>query len=165
MPGKIFSRIISGGQTGVNRAALDVAIEFGIPCGGWCPRGRMAEDGPIDPKYPLRETKSQEYQFRTEANVIEAEGTLILTMGKLPEGAAYAAKAALRHRKPHLIIDLNKKIKPDAILKWAAAHKIRVVNIAGPKESRKPGIYEKTRQFLHTVLAGGGKEEKQGQEE
>lgn len=164
MPGAIFSKIISGGQTGVNRAALDAAIEFGIPCGGWCSRGRMAEDGPIDPRYPLRETKSQEYQIRTEANVIEAEGTLILTMGKLTEGAAYAAKVALRYRKPHLIVDLNKKIKPDTVLKWAVAHKVRAVNIAGPKESKKPGIYGKTRQFLQAVLAEGKKEERQAQE-
>ena len=165
MSGIIFSRILSGGQTGVNRAALDVAIELGIPCGGWCPRGRRAEDGPIDPKYPLRETKSQEYQFQTEANVIEAEGTLILTMGKLTEGAAFAAQVALKYRKPHLIVDLNKKVKPNVVLNWAAAHKIRAVNIAGPKESKKPGIYEKAKQFLQTVLVGEKKEGKQGREE
>ncbi|MCX5912053.1 MAG: putative molybdenum carrier protein, partial [Deltaproteobacteria bacterium] len=105
MLGIIFSKIISGGQTGVNRAALDVAIEFGIPCGGWCPKGRKAEDGPIDPKYSLKETKSQEYQFRTEANVIEADGTLILTIGKPTGGTAYTAQMAFKYRKPHLVVD------------------------------------------------------------
>lgn len=78
MPGIIFSKVISGGQTGVDRAALDVALKLGIPCGGWCPKGRKAEDGPIAPKYPLKEAKSAQYQFRTEANVMEADGTLIV---------------------------------------------------------------------------------------
>jgi hypothetical protein len=156
MPGIIFSKIISGGQTGVNRAALDVAIEFGIPCGGWCPKGRRAEDGPIDRKYPLKETKSQEYQFRSEANVIEADGTLILTIGRPMEGTAYTAQMAFKYRKPHLVVDLKKKFKPKAVLDWAEAHKVRILNVAGPKESKNPGIYEKARQFLQTILADPG---------
>jgi predicted Rossmann-fold nucleotide-binding protein len=154
MPGIIFSKIISGGQTGVNRAALDVAIEIGIPCGGWCPKGRRAEDGPIDPKYPLKETKSQEYQIRSDVNVISADGTLILTIGKLTEGTAYTAQMALKYRKPHLVVDLEKKIKPKVVFDWAEAHKIRVLNVAGPRESKKPGIYEKAKQFLQTILVG-----------
>jgi len=153
MSGIIFSKIISGGQTGVNRAALDVAIEFGIPCGGWCPKGRKAEDGPIDPKYPLKETKSQEYQFRTEANVIEADGTLILTIGKPTGGTAYTAQMAFKYRKPHLVVDLKKKIKPKVVLDWAEDHKIRVLNVAGPRESKNPGIYEKAKRFLQTILS------------
>ena len=152
MAGIIFSKIISGGQTGVNRAALDIAIENGIPCGGWCPRGRRAEDGPIDPKYPLKETKSQEYQFRSEANVIAAEGTLILTIGKLTEGTAYTAQMALKYRKPYLIVDLKKKIEPKAVREWASAHKIHVLNVSGPRESKKPGIYEKAKRFLQGIL-------------
>ena len=152
MPGIIFSKIISGGQTGVNRAALDVAIEFGIPCAGWCPKGRKAEDGPIDPQYPLKETKSQEYQIRTEANVIGSDGTLILTIGKLTEGTAYTAQMALKYRKPYCVVDLEKKIKPKRVLDWAEAHKIRVLNVAGPRESKKPGIYERAKQFLQTIL-------------
>ncbi len=154
MPGKIFSKIISGGQTGVNRAALDVAIEYGIPCGGWCPRGRRAEDGSIDPKYPLKETKSQEYQFCSEANVIAADGTLILTMGKLTEGSAYTAQMALKSRKPHIVVDLKKKFNPQAVLDWAEAHKVHLLNVAGPRESKKPGIYERAKQCLQTVLVG-----------
>jgi hypothetical protein len=152
MPGIIFSKIISGGQTGVNRAALDVAIELGLPCGGWCPKGRRAEDGPIDPKYPLKETKSQEYQVRTEANVIGSDGTLILTIGKLTEGTAYTAQMALKYRKPHLIVDLKKKINPKVVLDWAETHKIHALNVSGPRESKKAGIYEKAKQFLQTIL-------------
>ena len=75
----MFTKIISGGQTGVDRAALDVALELGLPCGGWCPRGRRAEDGPIDPRYPLTETPWDGYPQRTEWNVRDADGTLILT--------------------------------------------------------------------------------------
>ncbi len=154
MPGIVFSKIISGGQTGVNRAALDVAIAVGIPCGGFCPKGRRAEDGAIDPKYPLKETKSPEYQFRTEANVIEADGTLILTIGKPTGGTAYTAQMAFKYKKPHLVVDLKKKTKPKAVLDWAEAHGIRVLNVAGPRESKIPGIYEKAKQFLEKILAG-----------
>jgi predicted Rossmann-fold nucleotide-binding protein len=75
----LIKRIISGGQTGVDRAALDVALELGIPCGGWCPKGRLAEDGSIDLRYPLKETNSSEYRERTEKNVEDSDGTLILT--------------------------------------------------------------------------------------
>ena len=81
-------RIVSGGQTGVDRAALDVAIELGVPCGGWCPRGRKAEDGPIAARYPLRETNSVSYRVRTERNVRESDGVLILTWGPPREGTA-----------------------------------------------------------------------------
>ena len=76
-------QIISGGQTGVDRAALDVALDAGLPCGGWCPRGRRAEDGPIVAQYPLMETDSPDYQMRTRRNVEDADATLILTLGPL----------------------------------------------------------------------------------
>ena len=81
MSKKIYyvQKIISGGQTGVDRAALDLALEFGIPCGGWCPRGRRAEDGPINTRYPLTETSSTDYGVKTKRNVKESDGTLILT--------------------------------------------------------------------------------------
>ena len=152
MPGIVFSKIISGGQTGVDRAALDVALELGIPCGGWCPKGRRAEDGPIDLKYPLKETKSEEYPVRTEANVIEADGTLILTIGKPTEGTAYTGKMAMKCKKPHLVVDMKKKIKPEMVLEWARAHQIGVLNVAGPRESKCPGIYEKAKNFLKSIL-------------
>ena len=152
MPGIVFSKIISGGQTGVDRAALDVALEFGIPCGGWCPKGRRAEDGPIDPKYPLKETKSEEYPVRTEANVIEADGTLILTVGKPTGGTAYTIKIAVKFKKPYRIVDLGKNPKREAVLKWANAYNIRVLNVAGPRESKFPGIYENAKIFLEGIL-------------
>ena len=152
MPEIIFAKIISGGQTGVDRAALDVALELDIPCGGWCPKGRRAEDGPIDPKYPLKETKSEEYPVRTEANVIEADGTLILTVGKPTGGTAYTVKKAVKFKKPYRIVDLGKNPKPEAVLKWANAYNISVLNVAGPRESKFPGIYENAKIFLEGIL-------------
>ena len=115
---------------------MDVALELDISCGGWCPKGRRAEEGPIDPQYPLKETKSKEYPFRTEANVIQADGTLILTVGKPAEGTAYTVQMAVKHRKPHLIVDLRKKVKIEMVLEWAEARKIRVMNVGGPRESK-----------------------------
>ena len=92
MPKSIFAKIISGGQTGVERAALDIALERGIPCGGWCLKGRIAEDGRIDSRYPLRETKRNYLWERTERNVKMSDGTLILTWGPSKVGAALTLK-------------------------------------------------------------------------
>jgi hypothetical protein len=153
MPGIIFSKIISGGQTGVDRAALDVALEFGIPCGGWCTKGRRAEDGPIDLKYPLKETKSAKYQFRTEANVMEADGTLILTSGIPTGGTAFTIEVALKHKKPYLVIDLNRKPNPSLVRDWGNMLKIGILNVAGPRESKIPGIYGMGKNFLESILA------------
>ncbi len=83
-----IAKIISGGQTGVDRAALDVAIELELPCGGWCPRGRLAEDGTVPDRYPLQETRSAEYAERTERNVIDSDGTLIIATRPLTGGTA-----------------------------------------------------------------------------
>jgi hypothetical protein len=137
----IFSKVISGGQTGVDRAALDVALELGIPCGGWCPKGRKAEDGPIDPKYPLKETTSPNYALRTEKNVREADGTLVLTKGPVSGGTALTVQLAIQYEKPYLIIDLYNKIDPLIVREWGEKNKIEILNVAGPKESRVPGIH------------------------
>jgi len=154
MPDCIFAKIISGGQTGVARAALDAALQYAIPCGGWCSKGRKAEDGPIDGRYPLKETNSPHYEVRIEANVIGSDGTLILTEGKPTGGTAYAIQMAIKNKKPYLAIDLRKKAKISIsmIQEWAANRKIRVVNIAGPRESKVPGIYEKAKSFLDAAL-------------
>lgn len=99
----LIERIISGGQSGADRAALDFAIERGIPHGGWCPRGRKAEDGPIDPRYRLRETPSTGYAQRTLWNVRDSDGTVIFTIAdRLKGGSRQTAALARKHCKPCL---------------------------------------------------------------
>jgi hypothetical protein len=149
----ILQRIVSGGQTGVDRAALDVALELGVPCGGWCPKGRRAEDGPLPERYPLQETTSDAYPQRTARNVRDSDGTLILTRGEPDRGTALTARLAERYRKPCLILDLSEQPSPQTVRAWAEAHRVRVLNVAGPRESSKPDIYTAAAQFLATVLA------------
>lgn len=153
MRGFPIEMIVSGGQTGVDRAALDLAIELGIPCGGWCPRGRRAEDGPLPTCYPLKETPSADYEQRTEWNVRDSDGTLILARGKLSGGTALTAGLARRLRKPCLVLDLLKKgLDFRAAPRWIEEHAIRVLNVAGPRESLAPGIYLQAKGFLKEAL-------------
>ncbi|MGO8990315.1 MAG: putative molybdenum carrier protein [bacterium] len=152
---KTFSRIekiVSGGQTGVDRAALDVALELGIPCGGWCPKGRRAEDGPIDIRYPLKETHSTNYRIRTEKNVRDSDGTLIFTWGKPKGGTALTIRFAQKYKRPYLMVDLSERGDPETVRKWVEANQIKVLNIAGLRESESPGIYERTVDFLKEVF-------------
>jgi hypothetical protein len=150
---KIFSKIISGGQTGVDRAALDAALELGLAAGGWCPKGRRAEDGPIDLKYPLRETDSAAYPIRTEKNILEADGTLILARGRLKGGTALTIKLARFHKRPYLVIDFNKGTDKKAVWEWAKGNEVAVLNVAGPREGEAPGIHEQAFGFLKEVLS------------
>jgi predicted Rossmann-fold nucleotide-binding protein len=149
-----MKRIVSGGQTGVDRAALDIALELGIPCGGWCPRGRRAEDGPIPENYPLAETPSQEYPERTEWNVRDADGTLILTRGKPDRGTALTVKLANRHRKPVFVVDLSAPANDEMekIRTWLRRQSIAVLNVAGPRESSCAGISAQASAFLRKLL-------------
>ena len=146
-----LEQIVSGGQTGVDRAALDVALELGIPCGGWCPKGRRAEDGSISDAYPLRESPTANYAERTALNVKDSDGTLILLRGPLRGGTALTKTFAERYRRPFLIVDLR-----DATLQlihdWLTANSIRVLNVAGPRESSQPGIARQTIAFLRMLL-------------
>ena len=103
----MIEKIISGAQTGADRAALDAAIELGIPHGGWVPKGRLAEDGVIPQKYHLEEMPTESYAHRTEQNVVASEGTLILAHGQLSGGSALTKEFAEKHRRPCLNIDLN----------------------------------------------------------
>jgi hypothetical protein len=145
-------QILSGGQTGVDRAALDVAQELGLPRGGWCPHGRRAEDGPIPECYPLKETASSRYPPRTACNVRDSDGTLVLTHGPPDRGTALTIRLAERYRKPCLVLDLADEPDPGEVRGWLAAHGLRVLNIAGPRESSQPGIYRQARVFLRTAL-------------
>lgn len=149
----MLQRVISGGQTGVDRAALDVALELAIPCGGKCPRGRRAEDGRIDPRYPLEETSSEDYAVRTESNVRDSDGTLILLAGPPDRGTSLTIAKAQQHERPCLLLDLE---APDssvaAVLFWAESNGVEILNVAGPRESSSPGIYDMARTFLRDLF-------------
>jgi hypothetical protein len=149
----MIERIISGGQTGVDRAALDAALALGIPCGGWCPKGRRAEDGRIPERYPLEEASSSEYPVRTQMNVEDSDGTLVLSSGSPRGGTALTIKLARRLNKPYLLIDLSQEADPRKVRDWLKNNAIQVLNVAGPREGESPGIHEKASSFLREVLA------------
>jgi len=141
-------RIVSGGQTGVDRAALDVALRLRIPHGGWCPRGRLAEDGRIPAKYQLDEVDSPEYPVRTERNVLDSDGTLILCRGKPTGGTELTLRLAERRRKPHLVVDLDRPPECETVRRWLAELAIATLNVAGPRQSQCPGIAAQAAEFL-----------------
>ena len=149
-----MAKIISGGQTGVDRAALDAARALGLSRGGWCPRGRRAEDGAIPPAYPLRETASRGYANRTLRNVREADATLILCRGGLSGGSGLTAALARKLGKPALVVDLAGQPDAARVLAWARRHQVAVLNVAGPRESKCPGIQGQATRFLLEALDG-----------
>ncbi len=149
--------IISGGQTGVDRGALDAALACGAPCGGWCPAGRRAEDGRIPDRYPLRETPSADSAERTRWNVRDSDGTLILGFGQISGGTALTRDLCAALGRPCLVIDLDRTPPEDAaaaIRRFAAAHAIRRLNVAGPRASEAAGAYEGARAILTLALRG-----------
>jgi len=149
-PNAFLTRILSGGQTGVDRAALDAAIEFGIPHGGWCPKDRMAEDGRIPLKYRLKETFSPDYAVRTRLNVRDADGTLILYREPLEGGTALTWQFAVEMEKPVLLVELGFPPVFEAFRLWLLENSIRTLNIAGPRESQRPGISKEAKSLVLT---------------
>jgi len=147
-------KIVSGGQTGVDRAALDVALKFDIPCGGWCPKGRKAEDGPIAIKYPLQETDTAEYAQRTKLNVRDSDGTLILTWGKPQGGTLLTVKLAQKLHKPYLVINMQENQNVNSVIKWIEQDNIKVLNIAGPRQSFAAFVYKEASAFLTKIMEG-----------
>jgi predicted Rossmann fold nucleotide-binding protein DprA/Smf involved in DNA uptake len=147
-----LEKIISGGQTGVDRAALDVALETGIPRGGWCPQGRKAEDGRIPDHYPLQEASSPDYPLRTRLNVEDSDGTLVITLGSPKGGTALTLKLAKKLGKPFLLVDLAGRADPAEVRQWIQKNQIRILNVAGPREGESVGILEKASAFLLEVL-------------
>jgi hypothetical protein len=149
-------RIVSGGQTGVDRGALDFAIGRGIEHGGWVPKGRRAEDGPLPPAYQMRETETWRYTERTRRNVLDSDGTLIVREGRLSGGTALTKILAVRAGKPLLVIDISRTAVEDAInaiRRWIEENTISALNVAGPRESQRPGIYGRTRALLELVFS------------
>jgi hypothetical protein len=150
----MISKIVSGGQSGVDRAALDAAIRLGIPHGGWVPKGRRAEDGPLPATYTMRETRTAAYPERTERNVRDSDGTLLISHGRLRGGSEYTRQMALKHRRPFLHVDLKRMPAFQAALtisRWLGENSVRTLNVAGPRASKDPGIYQDTLRLLEAV--------------
>lgn len=154
----MLSKIISGGQTGADRAALDAAMRSGIPHGGWIPKGRRAEDGPLAATYRLREMPTENYAERTEKNVMDSDGTLIVSHGAPTGGTEHTRKMALKHGKHMLHIDLNlyANLMDAALLvrDWLAIHNIQTLNVAGPRASKDSRIYALTLALMTHLFQG-----------
>lgn len=136
-----LARIVSGGQTGVDRGVLDAALDAGFPCGGWCPEGRIAEDGVIPERYPLVEQAGAGYEERTLANVVDSDGTAILYFGELEGGTRLTRDYCVERGKPYELIDAAVTEPRDAALKIAAfveRNRLAVLNFAGPRASKVP---------------------------
>jgi hypothetical protein len=149
-------KIISGGQTGADRAALDVALTLSLPIGGGCPKGRRAEDGMIPDRYPLTETPEADYDTRTRRNVEDSDGTLILNLGTLDGGTALTVAHARQIGKPCLVVALEEGIEPATFRDWLAENHITVLNVAGPRASKRPGVYAAACRLLDTLLQNSG---------
>ncbi|MGD9896759.1 MAG: putative molybdenum carrier protein [Candidatus Methylacidiphilaceae bacterium] len=137
----LLAKIISGGQTGADRAGLDWALAHGISAGGWCPHGRRAEDGPIPDRYPLEETPSEDYAKRTLWNVRDSDGTAIFTVDPaLQGGSRLTAEAATDLGKPWIHLDAETPFPGERLRAHLEEHRIRVLNVAGSRGSREPGV-------------------------
>ena len=147
-----ISKIITGGQTGVDRAALDAALEHDIPHGGWCPKGRVAEDGIIDKKYNLMDMPDKNYSSRTKQNVKDSDATFIIYRDSLSGGTLLTYNYAKRINKPVYKLDLTKQFLLDDTLEWLLIHSVQILNIAGPRESLNKGIYVEAKEIINELF-------------
>lgn len=160
-----LTKIVSGGQTGVDRAALDAAINAGIETGGWCPRDRRSEDGSIPLRYPLRETASKSYAVRTEWNVRDSDATLILVLDRISSGTRLTIDSAKTQTRPLRIEHLcpaaaktliDDEVSPEQqiadVVDWISREKVRTLNVAGPRGSSHKDVYQKSLHFLTKLL-------------
>ena len=149
--------IWSGGQTGVDRAAWDAAIACGLAHDGWVPRGRLSEDGAVPARYTCRETKTAEYPDRTERNLRDADATLILSFGKPQGGTLITLRLCRELSRPHLQIDLEKDGANGGVqkaIKFIRKTRPEKLNVAGPRGSFRPDVYERSFRFLTTLFEG-----------
>ena len=152
----VLSKIVSGGQTGVDQAALEAAIAMGVEHGGWCPAGRRSERGRIPDGFQLRETRERNYVVRTEKNVIDSDATMILFRHELSGGTLLTERQTLKHDRPVLSVDLSIddafEESIDRIKDWLQRFQVKTLNVAGPRESTSRGIQVQAEDFLKRVL-------------
>jgi len=151
-------KIISGGQTGVDRAALDAALDARVPCGGWCPAGRRAEDGVIPDRYPVTELAGRGYEPRTRRNVLESDATLVVTFGPPSSGTARTIEFCVALKKPYLVIDgtsVPVEAAVDETGGFLQRFGVRCLNVAGPRASGAPQAYPYTYALVSRVLGAG----------
>jgi hypothetical protein len=152
----MIEKIVSGGQTGADRAALDWAIAREIPYGGWCPKGRRAEDGMVPARYKLRETTTANYLQRTEQNVVDSDGTVALSMRPvLTGGSKRTAAFAAKHLRPLLHLHAGLEDAAMELERFVRTHRIKILNCAGPRASGEPGIAEFVMRVLEEAFRPG----------
>ena len=156
-------KIVSGAQTGVDRAALDAALESGIEAGGWCPEGRLAEDGIIPEKYPVKELPDSGYRQRTKRNVIDSDGTVIIYFAYPSGGTEQTIAFCIEEKKPYVLIDgeeLTVERASGKIQVFIDQYSISILNVAGPRAGGEPRAYEYARKVIFSVLQGDRKNHK-----
>jgi len=157
-----LTKIISGGQTGVDQAALRAARDCGLAIGGWCPPGRVCEGGVIPAEFPLEETDQERSlgapdvprSQRTECNIRDSDGALVIRAGKIPEdrGTQWAMRCAERFGRPLLVCDLEDQNSQQKIEEWLRRHEVKVLSVGGPAESTSPGIGDRAYALLRAVF-------------
>ena len=154
-----LKKIISGGQTGVDRGALDAALDAGFSCGGWAPEGRIAEDGPIAARYPLRELPRSGYEKRTLQNVLDSDGTAILYFGELEGGTRLTMEYCVEHGKPCELLNAERLSPAEAareLLGFVAGNGIVQLNVAGPRASKWTGAHDYAQSTIGHLLRDSG---------
>ena len=148
-------KVVSGGQTGVDQGALAAALATGTDCGGWCPEGRLSEDGPIPPAYPVVELPGAGYRERTLRNVLDSHGTAIIHHGELEGGTRLTRTCCVDHARPYLLIDTSAVTRNQAIaaiIEFVATERVHVLNVAGPRASKWPEAFATARRVLGAAL-------------
>ena len=158
----ILRKIISGGQTGVDQAALRAARDCGLAIGGWCPPGRVCDAGVIPAEFPLRETEQERSldapdvprSQRTEWNVRDSDGTLVIQLGETvaDPGTEWAMQCAKRYGRPLLVCDVSDPDAKQKIQEWLRGNEIKVLSVGGPAESASPGIGDRAYRLLRGVF-------------
>ena len=154
----MINKIISGGQAGADQGGLDFALGKGIKAGGWCPKNRLCENGIIPDKYPVQEVSGDDYNLRTKLNVMDSDGTLMVVRdGYMEEGTSLTIEHCRELSKPYFLVDLSvmsgqMESVCAALVDWLEHYRIRILNVAGNRESNSPGIQKETFALLEKIL-------------